>query len=124
MIKFPRKLLQPIENYLKGEEAKAKKTLKDLKSEDPFTDPGHVDDNAASDTEATEQSSHERIESLMHELTIRLEKIKNALFRIKKGKYGNCENCGKMISTERLAIMPTATLCVSCERKNNRPKSH
>ena len=120
MIKFPKRLLQPIEKYLKGEEKKTKKTLAHLKSEDPFQDPDHVNNNAASDTEATEQSSHQRIESLMKELNQRLEKIARALFRIKRGNYGNCENCGKMISTERLAIVPSATLCVACERKNKR----
>jgi len=103
MFKFPRKLVQPIENY--------------LKREDPFSDPSHANENAASDTDAFEQSSHQRIESLQKELLFRIQSIANALFRIKKGKYGFCEKCGKMISTERLNIVPTAALCVSCEKK-------
>lgn len=122
MFKFPRKILAPIEKFLQKEEKKTKKTLNELKKEDPFTDPGHASENAASDTDAFEQSSHQRIESLRNELMTRLQSIGRALFQIKKGKYGFCENCGKMIPTERLGIVPTATLCVQCEAKKKKSK--
>ena len=120
MIKFPKKLLEPIRKYLMREEKKTKKTLEELKKEDPFSDPEHANDNAASDTEASEQSSHQRIESLQREVRARLAAIGKALSRLKKGKYGTCEKCGKMISTDRLGIMPTATVCVECERKKEK----
>ncbi len=31
-----------------------------------------------------------------------IEQIDNALEKINKGKYGNCENCGKSINKQRL----------------------
>lgn len=37
-----------------------------------------------------------------------------ALGRIAAGNYGVCSNCGCDIPAARLAVMPTATLCVAC----------
>ena len=117
MVKFPKKLLQPIIKYLEKEKEKTQRRLSSLAKEDPFTDPSRLSDNAASDTDAKEQLGHLRIESLKKELSSRLEKIKKAIFRAKRGEYGVCERCGKMIDTERLAANPTAHLCVDCEKK-------
>lgn len=117
MIKFPKKLLVPIAKYFEKEKKKTQKRLSSLEKEDPFADTERLSDNAASDTEAKEQFGHLRIESLKKEILSRLEKIEKALFRIRKGKYGICERCRKMINTERLAANPTAHLCVDCEKK-------
>lgn len=116
MIKFPKKLLAPIAKYFEKEKRKTQKRLSSLEKEDPFADKDRLIDNAASDTEAKEQFGHLRIETLKRELVDRLRKIEKALFRIKRGKYGICERCGKMIDTERLAANPTAHLCVKCEK--------
>ena len=32
-----------------------------------------------------------------------------------KGAHGMCEDCGKEIGAERLAALPSATRCVSCQ---------
>lgn len=119
MIKFPKKLLAPIAKYFEREKRKTKKRLSSLEKEDPFADTDRLIDNAATDTDAKEQFGHLRIESLKKELLSRLEKIERAIFRVKKGKYGICEKCGKMIDTERLAAHPTAHLCVDCEKALN-----
>ena len=63
-IKFPLKVLLPLKNRLKNEEVKLKRRKKDLEAEDPFTDTDRVNDNAAIDTEAAEESGHERIAAL------------------------------------------------------------
>jgi len=39
-----------------------------------------------------------------------------ALEKIKKGKYGVCESCGKKISQKRLKISPEARLCLKCRK--------
>ena len=44
----------------------------------------------------------------------KLEKLKAALRRVEEGTYGLCETCGRAIEPERLAALPTATLCVVC----------
>jgi DnaK suppressor protein len=43
-----------------------------------------------------------------------LEKLNNALDRIKKGIYGNCVRCGGEIPTGRLRLVPEALVCVPC----------
>ena len=46
-----------------------------------------------------------------------LNKINNALDRIKLGKYGLCESCNSKIALPRLQALPYATFCISCQRK-------
>ncbi len=43
--------------------------------------------------------------------------IEDTLSRIDGGKYGFCESCGKEISVNRLKVVPTARLCLNCEKK-------
>ncbi len=43
-----------------------------------------------------------------------LNQVEHALVRIKKKKYGNCENCGEPIPVARLEALPYATLRKEC----------
>lgn len=52
-----------------------------------------------------------------HSLENRLKDINLALEKIKKGKYGRCEQCGKKIPKERLEIVPEARICLNCSAK-------
>ncbi len=45
------------------------------------------------------------------------QRIGEALERMDKEKYGNCEDCGREISLERLEALPYTTLCVECQRE-------
>lgn len=47
-----------------------------------------------------------------------LSKVDHALERIDSGTYGTCESCGNSIPVERLDVLPYATFCVDCARKN------
>jgi RNA polymerase-binding transcription factor DksA len=116
-IKFPKKVLQPLWQYLKREEKKLEKRKEELKKQDPFSDFSRINDNAASDADAAEQSGHARIAALIQQIDKTLINIKKTLTKIKIGRYGICERCGKMIDTDRLAINPTARFCVECEKK-------
>lgn len=119
-MKFPNSLLNSVAFKLINLRRLMEKRINSLKSQDPFSDPDRLNDNAASDTEANEESSHERMEALEKELKRNLEEINITLERIKKGKYGKCQNCGKVIDSNRLAIKPTAVFCVDCERKKEK----
>jgi DnaK suppressor protein len=44
----------------------------------------------------------------------RLQRIEAALKRIEDGSYGECLDCGEEIAAKRLAVDPTATLCIDC----------
>ncbi len=117
VIMFPAKVLRPIYNYLKSVQKRLERKKKDLKSEDPFSDPSRVNDNAATDADAAEISGHDRVEALRREVDRRLIQVRKSLAKIRRGKYGSCENCGRLINTDRLSVNPTAELCMKCERK-------
>lgn len=46
-----------------------------------------------------------------------LRKITAALLRLDNGDYGYCLSCEEAIVPKRLAIDPTATLCVACAER-------
>ncbi|PIQ70269.1 hypothetical protein COS55_01475 [Candidatus Shapirobacteria bacterium CG03_land_8_20_14_0_80_40_19] len=121
-INFPKNLIDPIGRFLRKEEEKLKERKKKLDKEDPFKDPDRILDNAAIDTDASEQFGHVNVEGLRKEIDKTLIQIRKALTRIKIGKYGICEDCGKMIDTDRLMVFPAATKCVLCEKKKSGKK--
>ena len=80
--------------------------------------------NGTDDTSPTFKAFEEGSEIMSKEansqLAIRQEKfirdLKNALFRVENKTYGVCKVTGKLISKERLMIVPHATM--SIEAKN------
>lgn len=50
-----------------------------------------------------------------------IKSLRQALERAQTGAYGRCQNCGKEIEAERLEILPSATTCADCARKNRYP---
>lgn len=84
----------------------------------------HKDDHGTDDTSRTFNMMEDGSETLMREemanLANRKEKfilnLEMALVRIENGTYGVCRATGKLISKERLKLVPHATL--SIEAKN------
>lgn len=113
-VQFPTKILQPLKKQLMVEQTKLKKRRENLEAEDPFNDDDRVTNNAAVDTDAAEEFGHDRVAALKLEVDKTLINIRKTLTRIKVGRFGLCENCGQMIDTDRLAIDPTASLCIRC----------
>lgn len=117
VVRFPMNIIKPIADFLTGEAKRLEQRKKELSQEDPFTDTSRVIDNAATDTDATEQVGHQRVTAIQSHADRRLIQIKTALARIKIGKYGICEKCGRMIDTDRLMVMPEATFCAQCAKR-------
>lgn len=117
MQNFPNDLLNNLRKHLEEEKTKISKQIAQLSAQDPFSDPDRANDNAASDSEAQEESSHDRFSALVEELSKQVADIDGALSRISDGTYGYCTNCKQLIDTDRLAVLPTATLCLTCEQK-------
>lgn len=46
-----------------------------------------------------------------------VQQVQHALHRQAEGRYGICDNCGRPIDPERLAVRPHATLCIECQRR-------
>jgi len=119
-LKFPASLVIPIGRFLSEQLKKLEGNKKKLTEEDPFTNEARTGDNAAPDTEAEEQFGHARTSALREQIDRKIIQTRKALTRIRIGKYGICENCGKMIDTDRLVVFPEATLCVNCEKKKEK----
>lgn len=120
MIQFPKNVLSQITSYLENRRKELEVRKSKLKKEDPFEDKSRLLDRASDDTEAQSKAGHERAEAIRRQMDLALIETRKALTKIKIGKYGICENCGKMIDTDRLAAMPTATLCLACEKKREK----
>ncbi len=117
MNQFPKDTLTEIKAHLTSEQARLLARMTELSVQDPFSDPDRTNDNAASDMEASEESNHDRVSALVAELKLQAADVEKALGKISDGTYGFCTVCGNMIDTDRLAIHPTATMCLSCESK-------
>lgn len=115
-VTYPKEVLEPVKNHLNEELSKLEKRKAELDVEDPFSDRARIDDNAAIDTDAAEQVGHMRVSALKQTMDRSIIQIRKAMARIKIGKYGLCERCGKFIDTDRLMIMPETTFCVACEK--------
>jgi RNA polymerase-binding protein DksA len=63
--------------------------------------------------------AQEREKSFMfaERLNSYLNHVNEALYRIEKGNFGICSECGCEISKERLEAVPHTQLCVDCKLK-------
>ena len=46
-----------------------------------------------------------------------LQAIEEALFRMEKGTYGICRDCGEPIAPARLEAIPWTRVCIGCKQK-------
>lgn len=120
VVKFPSNLLKPIQNFLQGKLKTLKKRKKEIEEEDPFRDQSRLEDNASPDADAAEQFGHARTSALRQQLDKTMIQTRKALSRIKIGRYGLCDDCGKMIDTDRLMAYPEATYCAKCQVKREK----
>ncbi len=90
--------------------------IKRLRREDPFT----TEDRAIivePGTDASALFGHEKTVVLENQLKTDLKETEAAISKIKKGTYGICERCGKVIDVARLEVKPAAIYCVECEKE-------
>jgi len=118
---FHRKIKEKLEN----EKAAIEKELKKFAKEDEKlngdwdTRYPHWDGEAGSaglEKAADEVEEYSTLLPIEHSLEIRLKNINLALEKIKEGKYGICENCGKKIDKKRLEVCPEARFCLKCQK--------
>ena len=48
-----------------------------------------------------------------------LQAIEEALYRMEKGTYGICRDCGDPIAPARLEAIPWTRVCITCKQKQN-----
>ena len=103
-------------NTIEEEQKKLTQQIANLKTEDPFSDPTHADDNAAVDTDVREQVGHDTIEAEIKDSQKRLVELGAALEAMKKGTYGVCQRCNNDIPLARLELVPEAKYCIDCKK--------
>lgn len=116
MLNLTRRNFKALKNKLLRKQKEVEVELKDLEKKDPVMLDG-LAESTEPGTESWMADVHNQVVAVNHNLQFLLKKIKKSLSNMKKGKYGECENCGKPIESARLEAMPTATLCVSCSKK-------
>ena len=87
----------------------------------------HKDDHGTDDTGRSFNMMEDGAETLMREenaqLASRTEKfitnLEHALVRINNKTYGVCRKTGKLISKERLKLVPHATLSIEAKKAEN-----
>ena len=110
--------LEGFKSKLTKQKTELEKQIEHYRSEDPFKK--SLRSTEVLDDAITEIEEHDRLLATSEELQKDLADVEAALVRIEVGTYGVCVNCGEQIETERLEVMPTATLCLSCQRKLKR----
>jgi DnaK suppressor protein len=80
-------------------------------SSDRSPDPGNAEAGSM-------KFEYEKELSLEQNTVDLLNKVEHALERVASGNFGICESCGASIPVERLDVLPYASLCVDCARKN------
>ena len=104
-----------IEEQLKRFAKKDEKLKGDWDTIFPRFDGGEAG-SAALEKAADEVEEYSTLLPIEYSLELKLKNIDLALEKIKKGKYGICEECGKEIPEERLKVSPEARLCLKCKK--------
>lgn len=53
-----------------------------------------------------------------------LKKIQKALKKIDSEEFGSCDDCGALISFQRLLARPTSDLCIECKEESEMSELH
>ena len=94
-----------------------KNTLNEMKMVDPTNEKGDEVDLSQEDRQMALDLK------LLGRQNFMLKKIDNALFKIKNGSFGVCEECDGEIEINRLRARPVATQCISCKEEEERSEN-
>lgn len=113
--------LEKLDKDLEQEEKNLINQLNKIASKNPLVKGGfkvRVPNYGDEDDENTQESIDLGTNfALEQELESRLNSIRKTRQKIKEGTYGQCDNCGVEIKSERLKAMPYAIKCVACAAK-------
>ncbi len=102
-----KKLKQQLEAMKQGIYADVEATLSEMNAQ-----AGNIPDPNDRATVESDRNFELRLRGRERKL---MEKINEALARIKGGIYGVCQECGGKISVKRLEARPVAELCIECK---------
>lgn len=118
MDKLDNKIVEELKAKLEGEKKLLEKELSQFAK--PTGNPGDYETQhdvigEDQDDNATEVEEYADNLALENNLEGQLKEVTEALERIEKGTYGYCDNCGQMMSLERLRAYPAARKCIRCQ---------
>lgn len=121
-----KKLLEELKEKLKNEKKALEKQLKTFAEKDPnlkddwdtkFPNFGKDETGgSALEKAADEVEEYASLLPVEFSLETKLKDVNLALENIKKGEFGKCENCKKDIEEKRLKVLPSARLCMKCQK--------
>lgn len=101
-----------IKNRLKEEKSQLKSTTKMLKDHKSY----QASDKADNDHDASTLRNKEMLRNMKRRAERKVNRLDEALVRIKNKTYGRCQRTGKMISKDRLMVLPEARLSMSAKK--------
>lgn len=124
MLNLSQKTINELKERMVAQKTQIEKDLSEFASKDPNVKGDwdskypkmDLNENVDLETEADEVEEYTSRISIEHSLEKHLEEINIALEKIKKKKYGICDNCEKSISLKRLKIYPEARYCIDCNQ--------
>ena len=108
--------LEHFKSKLSIQKEKLEKEIGQYQKEDPYKK--NLRESEVMDDAITEIEEHDRLIATSEELKKDLRAVERALERVETQKYGVCVSCGNKIEEKRLEVVPTATRCLSCQKKS------
>jgi DnaK suppressor protein len=106
--------MEMIQQALEEEKEKLQKQLQTFSENDPTTDK-NLDQMDIAQVYSDQGISH----AMQMSERKQLAQVEAALQAIVNGSYGRCQHCNQPISLDRLQAMPSATMCVSCQKQHD-----
>jgi DnaK suppressor protein len=102
---------EDIEKAIEGLKDKRREYYQNLSSDDFMEEVDRAD----------KEISLQHYYGLLERKYAELVKIETLIEKVSLDEnFGSCEECGEMISPERLSVMPDATRCITCQREFER----
>lgn len=114
-----RQSFSSVKRVLLHQKKEVEEELKRASRNDPLLSDG-LAESTEPGTESWLADVHGKTIAVKDNLQGMLKGIQTSLKKINRGSYGKCDICGKKIEEARLKAMPTATLCISCSKKNSK----
>lgn len=119
MLNLTRQSFDKIKKILLNQQKKVEEELKNLEIRDPVLSDS-LAETSEPGTDSWMADVHTRALAIKQNLQVMLEKTKKSLLKLKSGKYGICDKCGRQIESKRLEVMLTANLCLACSKKSSK----
>lgn len=84
-MKFTTAQQKKIKAIITEEKSEVLYRIQELKDQDPFSDADRLIDNAASDTDASEESTHDRYAAMVENLELRIKDLEKVLQEVESG---------------------------------------